>query len=201
MIAVDIKREGPESSWQNSFLAMLPDLEVRLRSTFGHLHPDSRDDSIREAIAHSLIAYVRLYERGRAGVATASTLAFYSARQVRGGRPAAGRMNSKEPLSRYAQIGNGIKAEQPLANWIDEMVEDKRATVFDLVAAKMDVAAWFSGLPQGMKQIAKDLAFGCSTSEVARKHGVSSGRISQLRRKLEASWRFFQSGSKAVLAS
>ena len=58
------------------------------------------------------------------------------------------------------------------------MVEDKRASVADQVAAKMDVGAWFATLTKRMKEIAKDLAFGCSTSEVAKKYGVTPGRIS-----------------------
>ena len=80
------------------------------------------------------------------------------------------------------------------------MVEDKRASVADQVAAKMDVGAWFATLTQRMKQIAKDLAFGCSTSEVARKYGVTAGRISQLRRTLEESWAAFQQEGVPVLA-
>jgi hypothetical protein len=51
-----------------------------------------------------------------------------------------------------------------------------------------------------MRQIAKDLAVGCSTSEVARKHGVTASRISQLRRSLEASWMQFQNEVVPVLA-
>jgi DNA-binding CsgD family transcriptional regulator len=192
MIAVDTIRIGIESSWQSRFLAMLPGIEARLRMTFRYLGTDRRDESISEAIAHSLFAYVRLYERGRADVATASTLAFYSSRQVKRGRPAVGRVNSKEPFSLYAQLGHNIKVEQLTTNWIDVMVMDKRASVVELVAAKLDVAAWFSSLPQRTKQIAKDLAFGCSTSEVARKYGITSGRISQLRRTLEVSWTVFQ---------
>jgi hypothetical protein len=43
-----------------------------------------------------------------------------------------------------------------------------------------------------MKEIAKDLACGFTTSEVAVKYGVTAGRISQLRRTLEASWAAFQ---------
>jgi hypothetical protein len=49
-----------------------------------------------------------------------------------------------------------------------------------------------------MKQIAKDLAFGCSTSEVAKKYGVTAGRISQLRRSLEESWATFQQEAVVV---
>ena len=97
-------------------------------------------------------------------------------------------MNGKEPLSRYGQISNDIEIERQPSNWIDAMVEDKRAPVADQVAAKMDVGAWFATLTKRMKEIAKDLAFGCSTSEVAKKHGVTAARISQLRRSLEESW-------------
>ena len=101
-------------------------------------------------------------------------------------------MNGKEPLSRYAQISNEIQFERQTGEWIDTLVEDKRASVADQVAAKMDVRAWFATLTKRMKEIAKDLAFGCSTSEVAKKHGVTAGRISQLRRVLEESWAAFQ---------
>ena len=41
-------------------------------------------------------------------------------------------------------------------------------SVPDQVAAKIDFGAWFATLTKRMKEIAKDLAFGCSTSEVAR---------------------------------
>jgi len=56
----------------------------------------------------------------------------------------------------------------------------------------MDVRAWFATLSRRTRQIAKDLAYGFSTSEVAKKHGVTAGRISQLRRELHDAWRVFQ---------
>ena len=101
-------------------------------------------------------------------------------------------MNSNEPLSRYAQVGNDIHFELQQGQWIETLAEDKRASVVDQVAAKLDVRAWFATLTKRMKQIATDLAFGCSTSEVARKYGVTASRISQLRRRLEESWATFQ---------
>jgi hypothetical protein len=198
MIAVERKPVRSQSRWQTRFVAMLPELERQLRRTFRCLDPESREESVREAIAHSLFAYVRLHEQNRAAVASPSTLALYSSRHVKRGRPAAGRMNSKEPLSRYAQLGRGIRVERLDAYseqreaWIDWLVEDKQASVPDRVAAKMDFGAWFASLTQHMKRVAKDLAFGCSTSEVAQKYGVTSGRISQLRRTLEESWTEFQ---------
>ena len=107
-------------------------------------------------------------------------------------------MNGKEPLSRYGQISNDIEIECQAGKWIDTLVSDKRAAVADQVAAKLDVGAWFATLTKRMKAIAKDLAFGCSTSEVAEKHGVTAGRISQLRRSLEQSWAAFQQEALAV---
>src|SRR5437868_299288 len=98
---------------------------------------------MEEGVVHSLLAYVRLVEQGRAEVATPSSLAWYSARHMRRGRPAAGRMNGKEPLSRYGQISNDIDVERHPGSWIDTLVEDRRAAVADQVAAKMDVGAWF----------------------------------------------------------
>ena len=186
-----INDQCDESNWQTEFVAMLPEIEQKLRLAFCRLDHEAREDAMEEGIVHSLLAYLRLHEQGRAKVATASSLAWYSSRHVKRGRPSAGSMNGKEPLSRYAQIGNGIQIE-PQSNWIDILVEDKRAAVPDQVAAKMDFRAWFATLTNRMKEIAKDLAFGFSTSEVAQKHGVTAGRISQMRRMLEASWAVFQ---------
>ena len=192
--------ERTEITWQQTFLSLLPGIEQKLRLAFCRLDPEAREDAIEESVVHALLAYVRLHEQGRAEVATPASLAWYSSRQVRRGRPAGGRMNGKEPLSRYGQISNDIQVEREAGNWIHVLVEDKRAPVADQVAARMDVTAWFTTLTKRMMEIAKDLAFGCSTSEVAEKHGVSAGRISQLRRTLEESWNTFQQEAAPALA-
>ena len=198
MIAINNVRN--ETTWQSAFVAMLPEIQLKLRLAFCRLDPEAREDAIEEGVVHSLLVYVRLDEQGRAEAATPSSLAWYSSRLVKRGRPAGGRMNGKEPLSRYGQISNDIEVEHQPGNWIDTLVEDKRASVEDQVAAKMDVSAWFATLTQRTKHIAKDLAFGCSTSEVAEKHGVTAGRISQLRRTLEESWAVFQQEAAPAMA-
>ncbi len=196
---IAFKNERNESTWQSSFVAMLPEIEQKLRLAFCRLNPEAREDAIEEGVVYSLLAYVRLDEQGRADVAKPSSLAWYSSRQVKRGRPACGRMNGREPLSRYAQLGNGIHVKQMHGQWIYTLIEDKRAPVADQVATKIDVAAWLATLTHRMRQIAKDLAFGYSTSEVARKHGVTAGRISQLRRTLEESWLEFQQEAAPAL--
>jgi hypothetical protein len=106
----------------------------------------------------------------------------------------------QELLPRYAQIGNDIHLEQRPGNWPDELVEDKRASVPDQVAAKLDVAAWFATLPGRMQHIAKQLACGFTTSEVAAQHRLPRGRVSQLRRELHDSWREFQAGAAPAMS-
>ncbi len=198
MIAINNERN--ETTWQSSFVAMMPEVVQKLRLAFCQLDPEAREDAIEEGVVHSLLAYIRLHEQGRAEVSTPSSLAWYSSQQVKRGRPAVGRMNGKEPLSRYGQISNDIKLERQPNNWIDAIVEDKRAAVADQVAAKMDVGAWFATLTKRTKEIAKDLAFGCSTKEVAKKYGVTAGRISQLRRVLEESWLAFEQEAALIKA-
>jgi hypothetical protein len=192
--------ERHANEWQDAFVEMLPEIKKWLRLAFCRLASEAREDAMSEGVVHCLLAYVRLHEQGRTEVATASSLAWYSSRQVRRGRPAVGRMNSKEPLSRYAQVGSRNRFERQNGEWIDKLAEDKRASVADQVAAKLDVRAWFATLTKRMKEIAKDLACGCSTSEVANKHGVTAGRISQLRRTLEESWAAFQGEAVAAVA-
>src|SRR4249920_1799725 len=162
---IAFNKEGNETTWQSSFVAMLPEIEQKLHLAFCRLDREAREDAIEEGVVHSLLAYFRLVEQGRADVATASSLAWYSSRHVKRGRPAGGRMNGKEPLSRYGQISNDIEVENQSGKWIDLLVEDKRASVADQVAAKMDFSAWFATLNKRMRQIARDLAFGCSTSD------------------------------------
>lgn len=180
------------TTWQSQFVAMLSELEQRLKSKFRDLDPASKEEAVSEGIAHALMAYVRLHEQGRSEVASARSLACYSAKQVKSGRPAIGRMNRNEPLSLYAQLLSGIQVDRSFGEWIDCLVEDKRASVPDQVAAKLDVRAWWNTLTNRMKEIAGDLAIGSSTKEVAVKHKVTAGRVSQWRRLLLDSWNAYQ---------
>ena len=199
MIAFSKEQEEARVTWQDKFLVMLPEIQSRLRKEFRDLDADSREEAVCEGVAHCLLSYLRLDGAGGAHVATPFTLVDYGARHVRQGRPAAGRMNSKDPLSRYGQLENGIHVDSKAGEWIEELVVDAQASVPDQVATKLDVGAWFSTLTWRMKQIARDLAFGFTTREAAKKHGVSPGRISQLRRSLERSWLEFQGDQLAAL--
>lgn len=192
------------ATWQIGFVGLLPEIERLLRLAFRHLDPEARDDAIGDAVVHSLLSYSRLFEHGRAASVTASSLAWYAALLVRKGRQAGCHMNSKEPLSLYAQLRRGFKVERLCfydSNdevWINDIVQDRRSSVLDQVAARLDVAAWLATLCRRTRNIATDLAKGFTTSEAARKYRVSAGRISQIRKELNDCWLEFQ--GESVLA-
>jgi hypothetical protein len=176
----------------------LPQIERRLNRAFCHLDPDKREEAIQCATVFCLLWFMRLHRRGRAHLATAGTLAWYAAKQTKSGRPAVGRMNSKEVMSSYGQLRRRLKGSSSHTHasvergWIEQIVDDRRAPIPELVAARMDVAVWISTLSRRFRRIAADLARGFTTSETAVRHGLSAGRISQIRRELETSWMQFQ---------
>jgi hypothetical protein len=181
--------------WQFDFLKLLPPIEQLLKCVFGHLDPEKRDEAIQNATVICMLSYARLHARGRDHVASASSLVWYAALQVKSGRTAGGHLNVWDPMSRYAQVRHGIRlhtCDPTTKTWIEELVEDKRARVHDIVAARLDIRAWLATLRRHTRMIAVDLAKGCSTAETAINHRVSPSRISQIRRELERSWSQFQ---------
>ena len=70
--------------------------------------------------------------------------------------------------------------------------EDRTATPAEVATARMDIRAWLETLTPRNREIASLLAVGESTGATARRFGLSSGRISQLRGELCGSWEAFQ---------
>src|SRR5437867_3156684 len=105
-------------------------------------HPAPRN---RAALATSLSATESSFERrsdwrrsaacsarvlttsrtGTGASCDAGKLSVLSMRAVRRGRPAAGKMNGREVLSRYAQVGHDIQVDRSTGEWIEALVEDK----------------------------------------------------------------------------
>jgi len=71
------------------------------------------------------------------------------------------------------------------------LVEDRRSTPVKLAASRIDFDAWWRRLPRRKRRIAAALAAGGATGETARRFKLTAGRISQLRREPETSWKMF----------
>ena len=95
-------------AWHAKFLAMLPVIQQYARVAFRHLKGDDRDDAIEEVIANCLVAYIRLVQLKRTGVAYPTVLTKYAISQVREGRRVGNHLNIREVLSQYAQRPKGF---------------------------------------------------------------------------------------------
>ena len=62
----------------------------------------------------------------------------------------------------------------------------------ETVPTWMDYKTWLARYDSRKRKIAESLAVGGTTQEVARHFRVSDGRISQMRREFEKSWKEFQ---------
>ena len=107
-------------------------------------------------------------------------------------------MNVRDPLSRYAQIRKGLRIERldcyspSQHDWIARAVATRGASIPDQVALRIDIPAWFRKIARRTRRIARDMALGWSTSELATRYRLSASRISQIRGELYTSWMQFQ---------
>ena len=186
-----------KSKWQEGFVALLPMILRYVAPAFRTLSPDAKAEAVQECVANACVAYVRLVERGKESMAFATVLARYAIAQVRTGRRVGGQLNVKDVTSNYAQYRKRFNVSRldrfdPTEScWKEAVVEDYRTPVADQACFRLDFPAWLKTLPPRERKIARALAEGGRTTDVARRFGVSLARISQLRREFERSWLAF----------
>jgi hypothetical protein len=202
MIALVESGSSAKPDWHARFLELLPDIRNQLRYAFRNLEPERRAEAIQEALALALVAYVRLFEQGKAAIAYATPLAKYAARQYRAGRRVGTPLNCDDVLSKHGQRFHGIVVERldrrnPNGEWKEILVEDRGFTPAETAAARIDVEDWLSRLCRRDRGVATTLAAGEGTRDTARKFALTAGRISQLRTELRRNWQAFQGESVA----
>ena len=190
----------------DQFLAILPQIrrQASLALALRSLRGEVREDLICEVVASAYCSWVRLMEQGRGEIARPTPLVKYALRQVRAGRRIGSRLNSHELLSPYARRIRGFTIErldqgaESSGAWGQLLVEDRRSGPAEVAAARIDLAAWLGTLSQRNRRIAKALAAGETTGSVARRFGLSPGRVSQLRVMFRDLWERFQGAPSPV---
>ena len=203
MIALARKcaRKTPAPAWHAGFLKLLPRITRYAQAAFAKLPAERREDLVQEAVANAMVAYVRLFERGKTEVAFASVLARYAIAQIRDGRRVGNRLNILDVSSQYAQARRQIVLERldhydrGEDAWIEAVVEDHHTPVADQAAFRLDFPRWLSTFSRRDRKIAELLAVGHNTGDVAKRFDLSPGRISQKRREYAESWRQFHGES------
>lgn len=191
--------------WHTMFLGLVPRIRQHAQIRFRHTNPADREEAVQEVIARSLLQFLRLIELGKEHLIYAGPLARFAVAQVRGGRRVGGELNVRDVSSSYCQARKGVlldslnRYDDASESWQEALVEDRRATPADLAAARIDVREWLETLPERSRHLAEQLATGESTSCAAKRFGVSSSRVSQLRRELECAWNTFQGEPSCAL--
>jgi DNA-directed RNA polymerase specialized sigma24 family protein len=179
------------------FLDMLPRILSQARRAFRYLRPEHKDELVQEVVVNAYSAFVRLVRRGKADVAFATPLTNYAIRQVIAGRRVANKPKLSDVMSPQAHSAHGFLVErldvfdEKRSQWRQVLVEDRSAGPAEIAAARIDVAAWLCSLSPRSRRIAKALAMGETTTDVAQKFNVSRPRVSQFREELKASWEKF----------
>ena len=192
------KRTRNSESSRDRFLVMLPKIRAQALVAFRNVRAERRKELIQEVIANAFCAFTRLVRQGKEHVAYPTPLTWYAIRQIRDGRRVGSKRNVRDISSAVAQQRFGIRVERldrydlKKNDWREVLVEDRHATPADLAAARIDVADWFRAMKPRARKIAKALAAGETTFNVAKQFDVSPARISQLRRELQESWEEFQ---------
>lgn len=119
------------------------------------------------------------WQFAQAGNGTPSTIAWYAIKRA-------------SSDGRESRSKRSIDSREPMLNAVDFDVQYYSAgngNPAKIVGFRIDFAEWRSTLTARQQAIANALGNGETTSEVAVRFGVSEGRISQIRRELEASYR------------
>jgi hypothetical protein len=191
---------------QDRFLEMLPSIQQQARAAFRSEMPERQEELIAEVIANAFVAFARLVERGLIDMAYPTPLTQYAIRQVRTGRRVGAKLNVLDVSSQYAQLAKGFTVERldrrdEQGQWREILVEDRHAGPAETAAARIDIGDWFASLPKRSRRIAKALGNGERTKEVAKRFGVSAGRVSQVRTELKAAWELFVAEDRDALVA
>jgi hypothetical protein len=199
-----------------TFLSLAPRIELHATIFFRHVRcPHHREDAISETLALAWKWFVRLIERGKEPSQFVSTLATYAARAVNSGRRLCGQERAQDVMSPVAQRRHGFVVErlpsstatsheslygavlgQHLHDAFEERLADNtRTPVPDQAAFRIDFPSWYVTLTERDRRLVDNLITGERPGDVARRFGLSAGRVSQKRREFHEDWQRFHNGN------
>jgi len=192
----------------HAFLARLPLVESQARFAFRHLRcPQERDDAVADVVALVWTWYRRLLARGEDPSMFVVTLANFASRHVKAGRRLCGKESGKDVLSRIAQRRYGFRAERlqdrggyDEPEWQEALTDNMQTPVPEAAAFRIDFPEWLRSWSGRDRRLIEDMAVGETTTKLARKYGVSLGRVAQKRAEFREDWERF-CGQPALAAA
>jgi hypothetical protein len=189
------------SGWQAGFLLVLPAVQTHAQIQFRRLPLVHREEAIQEAIAFACVNYQHLAAQGKLRVVHPGTLATFAVNRVRCGRHVGGKQDTaNDLLSPRCQRRHGMRVESIGGDWRRMLIADRKASIPDVAAFRIDFACWLSQLDERDRRIIGAFIAGEHGCAVADRFGLSAGRVSQLRRRYERDWLVFQGESVPMVS-
>jgi hypothetical protein len=181
-----------------AFLTILPRIELHGRVYFRHKKGDKRDEAIAEMVALAWKSFVNCVRNGKNPLEFPMALARRAAQGVHNGRRLCGQEKIKDVLSPRAQQQHNFtvvslpEGSSLHGNVFDEaLIDNTQTPVPDQVSFRIDFPAWRLTRSERDRRVIDDLMLGERTLDVADKHGLTAGRVSQLRRDFQQDWERF----------
>jgi hypothetical protein len=213
---------APNYTLQSTFLDLVPRIQTHGQVVFRFLKcPHKRADAIAEMVALCWSWFIRLVERGKDPTQFPTTLADFAARAVRSGRRLAGMERSRDVLSPRAQqrfcfavepypsstascfddLYGTVHGQRNQDVWEERLQDNTRTPVIDQVAFRIDFPTWLATQTERNVRIAEAMIRGERTLDLARRFGLSPGRVSQIRQQLYQDYqRFHGEGTETARA-
>lgn len=176
------------SEARSRFEDRFPVFQNKVRKCFRDYKPEARDEAVANSFFLTWHCTVSLVNSGKADDDMLTSTFWFSCRQTRSGRMmrTVKASKSRELWDLARKNGHAIVT----AVDFDAYVSTRNA-VPDIVAFRLDTAAWLESLTDHQRQRALDLADGSSTKELAERWKVSPAAVSLYRRQLNQSYERF----------
>ena len=96
--------------------------------------------------------------------------------------------NSNDLYAQQASLPREYLGTPQDQGWKEPLIDNRKSPVPDQAAFRIDFPQWLETLPQRDRDIVLQLCQGDRPVEVARHHGITRGRGSQLRKELHDGW-------------
>ncbi len=163
---------------RTAFETRLPEIARLAGIHFRRLDPDAREEAVQNTVVLAYRYWTRLVERDKTSEGVFSSMLWWACTHTKQGRHGGGSGRAKCVLDYARRRKNDVAIHDGFD--LDSYV-GRQATIPETVAFRLDVSAFLTTLPERDQGIARDLAHGKGTTEVARDYGVSPGAISQFR--------------------
>ena len=167
------------------------EFEGRAQAYFVGLKPEAKDEAVANSLYLTWRNIVALVAKGKADDGMFTCTFYFACRWTRRGRA----MEAVKEID--ARESRDSRRSSPRVGAVNHYLDayvGKRDRVLDIVACKLDIAAWLDWLTDDQRQLATLLAAGNSMKDVSQLLGIPMWRMDFLRCRLARSFTLFMIG-------